>query len=160
MSHVLTITRIDAEDDGDIDYEIGGPHGGCSVWYPCEVELVSITVRAGLPGTPPLGRRYNKPMMSRRRDGKCPHVVTDDEEDAGEYGAHGEEHQYIDGEWMTDAGRCAAAEADVAEDIFDIARAHGVGSYDVEVDYWGDGQWNLIYVGPHDSTAHAEAVHA
>lgn len=160
MSHVLTITRIDAEDAGDIDYEIGGPHSGCSVWYPCEVELVSITVRAGLPGTPPLGQRYNKPMMSRRRDGKCPHVVTDDEEDAGEYGAHGLDHQRIDGEWMTDSGYCAAVEADVAEDVFDIARAHGVGSYDVDVDYWGDGQWNLIYVGPHDTTALAEEVPA
>jgi len=159
MSHVLTITRIDAEDDGDIDYEIDGPHSGsCSVWYPCEVELVSITVRAGLPGTPPLGRRYNKPMMSRRRDGKCPHTLTDAEEDALEYSAHGEEHQYIDGEWMTYSGRCAAGEADLAQDVHWIARVHGVGSYDVDVEYSGDGHWGLNYVGSHTTTTNGPAA--
>ena len=153
--HVLTFTRIALDDDDDVedfDHEIAGPHGNCLVWYPCEVELVSIKVRAGWPWTPPLGMRPARPQMSAFRTGRCPHTVTDDEDIAGEYEAHGVEHQYLDGDWMTESSRCAAGEADVSDDIWEIAREHGAGPHDVDVEYYGDGMWDLNYVGPHASS--------
>jgi hypothetical protein len=150
MTHTIEVTALPDDESDDVVYTVEGPHDGtCVVWYPCEMELVSIKVRAGLPGTPPLGQRYPKPMMSRFRQGRCPHEVTDSEDDEGEYVAHGIEHQRIDGEWMTMSDRCAALESDSAsEELAEIAREHGLGRHEVEIDYYGDGDWNASYVAP------------
>jgi hypothetical protein len=152
MSHVLTVTSLPDDTTDDVGYTLEGPHtGACMVWMPCEVELVSITIHAGLFGMPMLHghQRSPRPHLRRTRRGRCPHEVTEEEEDMGGYEAHGAEHQMINGDWMTDTGRCAAHENDPArDDLESIALEHGLGRHLVDIDYWGDEIWNATYVGP------------
>jgi hypothetical protein len=150
MTHTIEVTALPDDESDDVVYTVEGPHdSSCTVWFPCEVELVSIKVRAGLPGTPPLGSRHMRPFMSRFRQGRCPHEVTEDDDMRGEYEAHGEQHQQIDGEWMTMSDGCALLHSDAASsDLWEIAQEHGLGRHQVSVDYWGDGDWNATYVAP------------
>lgn len=120
--HVLTITEFDPV-DGDFEWttRCPGVTSTCEVWYQCQV--VADPERPGW--------------------GSCSHTPTEDEE-YGEYDAHGERHQWIDGEWMTPAGRCCLGHADVSDDVWEIAHEHGNGEYPVDLDYEGDGDWRLI----------------
>lgn len=63
-----------------------------------------------------------------------------DEDD--EFFAHGEDHQRIDGVWMIQSKQCAARATDSGRDgMQEEAQAAGLGTHQLEVDYWGDGQW-------------------
>jgi hypothetical protein len=77
----------------------------------------------------------------------CKHEPTEDEGEAGEYDAHDIHHQYIDGYWMTDTGKCASLTTDSGADgLRGIADQFGIGTHRFHVDYWGDEVWDIIHV--------------
>lgn len=74
---------------------------------------------------------------------------TKDEDDAGEYDRHNRHHERIDGWWMTDTSECAIVASDSGADgMFEIALEAGLGTHDVDVDYWGDGAWDITLIKP------------
>lgn len=55
--------------------------------------------------------------------------------------AHGVQHRWIDGYWMTPTNECGGYYDD---DIFSLAGELGVGEHDVTVEYDGDGTWMVL----------------
>lgn len=75
----------------------------------------------------------------------CAHKPTEDEDD--EFTAHDVHHQRIDGHWMTDTGQCAASATESGADgLSDLAHQFGPSTQQFDVDYWGDGIWDIIHV--------------
>lgn len=118
-SHTITVTRLPGEEDDDLEYSTTCPPTGksCNVWWEC--------------GTCEKAKR----------------PVTQDEEDDGEYTAHGVYHQQIDGYWMTESSQCGLTTDSAQEECWDVAQLVGLGTHDVELDYYGDGQWNVHPAG-------------
>jgi len=118
-AHVLHVTRVPDDVSDDFEWTVECPGGsGCRVWFTCDVKDCAI------------------PSPYDREDG--------DPEDGMDFVArHGVEHQYIEGDWMTESGQCAAQGTDVSDAVFEIARDRGLGDWPVEVDYEGDGTWWL-----------------
>lgn len=149
MTHTMIVTRVPDDESDDVEYEIEGPHDStCETWMPCEIQVTRITVWAGwwpVPGHP----RPSRARMGRSRSGRCTHEATDDDEGEGEYTAHGELHKQIDDRWMVLTDDCAAIVSDAARsDLWQIAEDHGLGRHEVEIDYYGDGDWSASYVAP------------
>lgn len=115
---VHTVTIKAVPDADDFEYEITCPeYGNCDLWYEC--------VKACEDYEP-----------------------TEEETDEGEYTAHGIHHSNIDGMWMTNTGSCALNSTDSGVDgLHDIATDRGPGTYKVDIDYWGDGLWDLTLIG-------------
>ena len=85
---------------------------------------------------------------------------TEDEVDEGEYVRHGEEHQLIDGYWMTQSEQCALGATDSGADgARDVAEEAGLGTHQVRIDYWGDGHWDVSLPPASDTAQHATRVH-
>ncbi|ALV45814.1 hypothetical protein MB46_10315 [Arthrobacter alpinus] len=77
----------------------------------------------------------------------CSHEPTEQETAASEYFAHDVDHSLIDGEWMTDTEQCAAnATESGADGLSDLAHQFGPSTQQFDVDYWGDGVWDIIHV--------------
>lgn len=109
MTHTLTVTRCEPDDD-DIEYEVTGPHDdNCAVWMPC-----------------------------------CDDKPNPEDLEVGDW--HGVEHHSIEGEWMTRTTICGADES--CDDLFDLARKHGLGSHPVDIEYYGDGSWIALDANP------------
>lgn len=76
-----------------------------------------------------------------------PHTPTEEEEDANEFEAHGILHQFIDSSWMVESNECALNSTDSgAQGMTDVAHTVGVGTHEVDVDYWGDGHWDVTLI--------------
>jgi len=68
---------------------------------------------------------------------------TEEQEDEGEYFRHGEEHQNIEGDWMTASTQCAAIHSDLCSEALQEEAEHaGVGTHQIELIYEGDGSWS------------------
>lgn len=81
MSHTLTVTRCEPDDD-DIEYELQGPHdNSCAVWMPC------------------CGDKPDLDDMLKEGD---PY---------DERTWHDEVHKYIEGSWMTRTTICGGHES-------------------------------------------------
>lgn len=139
ITHRLTFKGVYAEDDDERYYEdwegehIGPVRAGmtCGYWEECGVESYEQQVVWN-----------DKPHTYTAH--RCPHTPTEDEKDEGEYFAHDEYHQLIDGDFMTFQGCALTRGVDgSADDVHDIFRNHGTGPHSVSVDYWGDGIWEV-----------------
>jgi hypothetical protein len=113
--HVLHVTKVRDDTSDDVEWTIECPGGSsCHIWYDCRVEGCTIPT---------------------------PYADDGDGQDFAE--RHGVEHQYIEGDWMTESDQCAALVTDVVDSVFEIARDRGVGDWPVYIDYEGDGTWWL-----------------
>ena len=75
------------------------------------------------------------------------YIPTEDEIDEGEYARHGEDHQRIDGYWMTQSEQCALGSTDSGADgAREVADEAGLGTHEVSIDYSGDGHWDVFLV--------------
>lgn len=121
--HALHITKIADEHSDDIEWTITchGPIDDCQVWRDCEVDGCSIP-------------------------GPYSDEVSDEDEGEEFITRHGVEHQWIEGGWMTASGVCAASCADVSDAVDEISQSRGVGDWQVQIDYEGDGMWWLVDV--------------
>lgn len=130
--HTVTVTKLDnmhVEGLADEEYVDGVefvidhcPGGDCTVWWTCA------------------------------ECGKSGHQPTELEVQEGEYTAHGEVHQQIDGEWMVESKSCAARATDSGADgMQEVAQAAGLGTHQIDVSYWGDGCWEVSLVKLTDS---------
>lgn len=71
-------------------------------------------------------------------------MPTEEEEDqGGDHIRHGKIHRLIEDSWMIESNDCGGQDA--CDDQWNIYHEHGLGRHKVEVDYWGDGCWELIY---------------
>lgn len=69
----------------------------------------------------------------------CPTKSEDFDDPAGEGVWHGEDHIAFDDVWATKSTQCAI---DYRNDrMIEQLDGREVGTYDVEVGYWGDGEW-------------------
>lgn len=67
---------------------------------------------------------------------------TEQEIEDGEFTRHGTFHQNIEDDWMTDSGQCATTGSDSARDAMaEAAEDAGLGTHQIDLDYWGDGTW-------------------
>ncbi|WP_394253678.1 hypothetical protein [Arthrobacter pityocampae] len=119
-NHKVTFTLVPNDENDDTEYTVDhcARRGGCSVWNECVTKCEGYT-------------------------------PTEDDEDDGEYTHHGKYHQLIEGRWMTDSGECALVASDGAhESMCEIAAQVGLGTCEVDVDYWGDGIWDVTLIKP------------
>lgn len=73
--------------------------------------------------------------------------VTEEEDDDGEFTAHGVFHQNIDGMWMTESTSCAIDVSDSAqESMQDAATEAGVGTHKFDLQYEGDDYWSVTKI--------------
>lgn len=108
----------------------------CGYWEECGVEPYEATW-TGFKGET---RTY--------RASRCSHTPTEEEIDAGEYFAHGEEHVQIEDSFMTFCGCALTGKVDgVVDAVDEIFRAHGFGPHSVDPSYWGDGSWDVDRIG-------------
>ena len=118
MSHTVTITRLPDETSDDVEYTVGGEHDStCEAWWECQ----SINHRH------PKNENYDLYEWSTKRTP--------------------EEHRFIDGMWMVQAG-CGfdTALADNGAEIDQRFIRAGLGTFEllIEFDDWWDarvGQW-------------------
>lgn len=97
------------------------------------------------------GKSKNCSVWFECRHKDCADIeITHEMEMDGWYTLHEVDHQQIEDFWGIETNTCGGHYAD--DDLWDIIREHGIGEHEVEVDYGGDGCWNLNYLGPHDST--------
>lgn len=115
-THRVTITVPDPEWPEDIEWNVEHLEDDplCRVWYPCE----KCTTWD------------EKKLSCRANLGLDADVVY-----------HGEEHQLIEGDWMTPSTQCGLQVSDSCDWVDDIYSEHGPGTYPVEPDYWGEGSW-------------------
>jgi hypothetical protein len=74
---------------------------------------------------------------------------TDEEAEDGEYTRHGVFHQNIDGDWMTESKDCALDVVDSASDAMqEAAWGAGLGTHQFDVQYEGDGFWDVRLIKP------------
>ena len=116
--HILVVTKIaDAESD-DYEYTVECPvpqPPGCHLWSGCE------------------------------ECDKTQRPITDEENGEGEYIAHDTHHQKIEDRWMTETTDCAlTATGSGCDGVQDVAIELGVGTHYVDVEYWGDGAWEVV----------------
>ena len=128
MTHTLTTTVLDVEEGHvlDVQWEIGGTcQPQCAIWWTClECD--------GVPGP-----------YADSRDEDDPQYGYDDMD------AHGAHHRWVEGAWMTlGAGQCALDYSDAVPDsAHDIAIGLGLGgSTEIDVDYMGDGEWQVLKI--------------
>jgi hypothetical protein len=77
----------------------------------------------------------------------CQHEATTNEIDRSEHQGHGVTHRLIEGHWMTDSQTCSLTQTDSgAQGLLDVAERHGLGTHTIDVDYWGDGHWEITRV--------------
>lgn len=114
--HIITVQKIPGEDDFDFIVKQCLGDSRCTYWLACEQ---CDTARLEL---------------------------TEEEAEDEAYFAHGAQHQLIEGEWMTDTGRCGLELDGGRDGAFQFAFDHGPGVYEVEVDYWGDGFWQVDHL--------------
>ncbi len=115
--HIVTLTTDDTRDDFDYECLHMGPHTGCSYYEEC-----GECMKAGTSG------------------------VDHDSDEAwdGETERHGVLHTSIDSLWMTYQGCVTLGYSDsVNEGLWDIFRKHGAGTFLLDVNYWGDEQWDV-----------------
>ena len=131
--HTITVTQVPDEESDDTTWTIQCPgvtaSSGCQLWYPCQEVVTGEKV-------------YEQPDGTKQTfiEHGCSHTATEDEE-YDEYTAHGDHHSWIDGEWMTPTLLCALQQDYGSDSLYDIAREVGLGVYEVEISYEGDGEW-------------------
>lgn len=77
----------------------------------------------------------------------CQHEATPAEEHTGQHQSHGVIHRSIEDHWMTSSHACSLTQTDSgAQGLLEIAERHGLGTHTVDVDYWGDGHWEITHV--------------
>ena len=116
-THRVTITVPDLECPDDIEWTVEHLEDTprCGVWYPCEK-----------------CSPWEQAKLAARADARSHDEVV----------YHGEEHQYIECEWMTRSTQCGLRDTDYTCEWVDaIYREHGPGTYPVEAEYDGDGVW-------------------
>lgn len=116
-THRVTITVPDPECPDDIEWvtEHLEEDPACVVWYPCEK-----------------CSPWEQAKLSARADACLHDEVT----------YHGEEHWYIECEWMTRSAHCGLRDTDWVDWVYDIYREHGPGTYPVDAEYEGEGTWS------------------
>ena len=111
MSHTITVTELPNDQSDDVVYSISGTHDPlCEVWRPC-----------------------SKDWHRHPKDAD----MIDDEWSTKRAGLH----QFIDGEWMVPSEGCGFryALADMGAEFDEQVTRGGLGDYDVEIEWDGDG---------------------
>ncbi|QTF70598.1 hypothetical protein [Arthrobacter woluwensis] len=114
--HIITVRKLPGEDDFDFIVKQCPADARCTYWVPCE--------------------RCDLTRLE----------LTEAEDAAGAYFAHGEQHESIEDAWGTSTGRCALELDGAQEGLYELARDHGTGVHEAEVGYWGDGIWEVIHI--------------
>lgn len=115
--HIVTLKGVPDSDDMDQTTLHMGPHNGCGYWEQC--------------------------MVCEKGE----YSPSEEDSEEGEYDRHGEFHQHIDDNWMTFRGCALEGYTDSAnEQVQDLFWQRGDGTYLVDVDYWGDGIWDVTYM--------------
>jgi len=120
MTHTLTVKKVPSEADDNVEYTVGGEHDrSCETYFICDQcqDDESITAE-----------------------------IMDDWAADGEWMRHGRTHIESEGGdiMVLHKNYCALREH---PDLSLLVEQLGVGTHDVEVDYWGDGRWEIMGYG-------------